>query len=199
MADFAPILKDILRAEGGIVDDPEDNGGLTWQGVAYNYYPNWKGWKIVFEIMRLNPKSTALFRAKKSDPRPLDKALFAQKDLAALVAVFYENLYFKVNRLGELRDQQLARNVCDCGVNCGVVTGAKMLQRAYNLLKGVTPLTVDGKIGDKTLTKINNDDPEAVYNVYNQLRKAYYDAIIARRPSQIKFRASWYSRIKPYK
>lgn len=201
MATFKPVLPKILAIEGGIVDDPDDDGGLTWQGVAYNYYPRWAGWKIVFKIMELNPKSTALFRAKKSNPAPLNKALYAQIDLAILVADFYEKLYWDVNRLDEISDQQLAQNVCDCGVNCGTGTGAKMLQRAYNKVYFYTapPLKDDGQIGTKTLWAINMSDPVKIYNEYNTLRKAYYDAIIERKPSQVKFRKSWYSRIIPYK
>lgn len=93
MADFKLAKPKILKIEGGIVDDPDDNGGLTWQGVAQNYHPKWKGWKIIFEIMRLNPKTTANFRAGKPDG--LNKALYAQKDLSILVSDFYESLLAK--------------------------------------------------------------------------------------------------------
>jgi len=199
MANYLPVIKPILKYEAGLADDPDDNGGLTWQGVAYNFYPNWPGWKIVFKIMSLNPKSVALWDKGKGDGSKINAALFAQKDLSELVLLFFKKLYWDVNKLDSFVSEQLAANVCDCGVNCGVTTAAKMLQRAYNKVSKTLKLDDDGKIGSKTITAINNDDPEALYNTYNVLRKAYYDAIIKRDPSQVKFKKSWYNRIKPYK
>jgi lysozyme family protein len=199
MADFKPVLVLILKNEGGWVDDPDDNGGETWQGVARNYYPNWKGWAIIDRIKKANPKATA--KAIGGKPSILNTALYAQTDLKIMVAEFYEALYWDVNKLDFVKDQQLAQNVCDCGVNCGTSTGARMLQRAYNLVRysEASELVVDGKIGNSTLTAINSINACLIYEQYNVLRKAYYDAIIARKPSQIKFKKSWYSRIIPYK
>lgn len=199
MADFKPVLVSILKNEGGWVNDPDDNGGETWQGVARNYYPNWKGWAIIDRIKKANPKATAKAIAGKASI--LNTALYAQADLKRMVAEFYEALYWDVNKLDFIKDQQLAANVCDCGVNCGVKTGAKMLQRAYNNVRysGRPLLDDDGIIGNGTLTAINATNARLIYEEYNNLRKAYYDAIIARKPSQIKFKKSWYSRIIPYK
>jgi lysozyme family protein len=197
MANFKPdILKDINAIEGGWVDDPDDAGRETWRGFARAFNPKSKVWPIVDDIKRRNPIFTAQAYAGK--PKSLNNLLYANKEINDIIDAVYQRDYFDVNRLGEIIDQQIARNVCDCGVNCGVFTGARMLQRAYNRLKGVRPIGTDGKIGNGTLTAVNNDDPEAVYNSYNQLRKEYYDAIILRRPSQVKYKKSWYSRIKPY-
>ncbi len=199
MANFKPnVLKSILKNEGGYVNDPDDSGGETWAGVARNINPKWKGWVIVDAIKKNNPIATA--RAQRGLPSQLNTYLYANQMLAELVADLYEAQYWKVNSLGGLTDQQLAANVCDCGVNCGTFTGAKVLQRAYNIAHAPNKaaLVEDGKIEGKTIAAINSDHPEFIYAAYNVLRKAYYDAIIAKRPSQAKYKKSWYSRIIPY-
>jgi lysozyme family protein len=204
MANFKPdVLKKILANEGGYVNDPDDNGGETWAGVARNINPNWSGWVIVDAIKKANPIATAA--AAKGQYKQLNTYLYASQRLAELVADLYQRSYWDVNKLGSLSDQQLAANACDCGVNCGTFTGAKMLQQAYNNVTNpanIPPLTIDGKIGNLTIGAINalmGLNPIPLYNEYNILRKAYYDGIIARKPSQAKYRASWYSRIIPYK
>jgi len=199
MASFIPVLPIILRIEGGWVDDPDDTGGETWQGVARNVNPNWPGWLIVDDAKRRNPIFTQ--RAYAGKPQELNKLLYGKPGLAKLVSDFYESLYWDVNQLDRVNNQQLARNVCDCGVNCGTRTGAKMLQRAYNISRSPfdTPLIEDGKIGHRSIAAINKANTEVLYNTYNQLRAAYYNAIIARKPSQSKYRKSWFSRIIPYK
>ncbi len=199
MALFVPVLKTILKNEGGYAHDPKDSGGETWQGIARNINPGWEGWKIIDEIKKNNPVFAKA--AISGRPANLDKLLFKNTVLPGLVYDLYKINYWDVNNLDHLRDQQLAENVADCGVNCGTRTAAKMLQRAYNIAHAPNKpaLLDDGDIGPKTIAAINSDSAVFIYTAYNQLRKYYYDQIIARKPSQIKFKKSWYSRIVDYK
>ena len=41
-------------------------------------------------------------------------------------------------------------------------------------------------------------DAKNLYNSILQLRKSKYNQIIAANPSQVKFKASWYSRLVPF-
>lgn len=202
MADFKPVLKAILRVEGLYVWDEDDSGGETWQGVARNKSPRWKGWPIIDAYRKLNPRTS--LGAKNGNKKELavwNKILSADPQLQILVNEFYEAEYWDINRLDEFKDQQLAQNVADCGVNCGTGTASRMIQRAYNAAHFYDrpPLKVDGKIGTNTLWALNMGDTVKIYNAYNELRKAYYEVIIARKPSQAKYRRSWMSRIIPYK
>lgn len=200
MATFKPVLAAILRVEGLYVWDDDDSGGETWQGVAREKSPRWKGWPIIDAYRKLNPR-TAL-GAKNGNKKQLNtwnKILSADVQLQILVNEFYEAEYWDVNRLDDFKDQQLAQNVADCGVNCGTGTAARMLQKAVNNSYDRMILKVDGKIGNMTIKTVNDADPKIIYNEYNILRKAYYEAIIKRKPSQAKYRRSWMSRIIPYK
>lgn len=202
MANFSPTAyTKILRNEGYYVNDGDDPGGETYLGVARNKNPNWTGWPIIDAIKNANPQATAL--SKKGNYGPLNLALKSNLDLMDKIRLFYKVNYWDVNNLSEIKDQQLADNVCDCGVNCGVATAAKMLQKAFNVTNkyhsGFKPLVVDGKIGNKTLSAINKDNPVKIYDEYNVLRRKYYDDLIVNNPRLAKYKKSWYSRLVEYK
>jgi len=198
MASFKPtILKAINAIEGGWVDDPDDNGKETFRGFARAYNSKSPVWPVVDDIKKRNPIFTA--QAYADRPQNLNKLLYANKFINDIIDQVYERDYFNINRLGELNDQQLAENVADCGVNCGTGTAARMLQKSYNNAHGNPVIDADGRIGNSTLSAVNSHDPVKTYNAYNELRKAYYDNLIAKNSVYKKYKKSWYSRIKPYK
>ncbi|MBC7912857.1 MAG: hypothetical protein H7Y07_01930, partial [Pyrinomonadaceae bacterium] len=57
MANFDLAYKITMHNEGGYANDPQDNGGETWKGVARNFCPKWAGWVIVDRIKASYPKS----------------------------------------------------------------------------------------------------------------------------------------------
>jgi lysozyme family protein len=76
-------------------------------------------------------------------------------------------------------------NVIDMGVNAGVV-------RAIRLLQQLAGVVVDGKIGAKTIAAL---DALAEPNLlFVGVRLAYYENVIAAKPSQIKYRRGWRTR-----
>lgn len=176
MANFEQALKITANNEGGYSNDTNDHGGETMRGIARKYWPNWPGWKIVDEF-KGQPKFISIINSSQ-----------AIKDLAA---TFYKQNFWDVNKLDQINDQQLANSVYDFGVNAGVGTAAKTLQRAVGI-------TADGIIGSGTLQAVNSANAENLYNTFNSDRKSYYGTIIARDPSQKAFQHSWLSRIKPY-
>jgi len=184
MAKFSEAYAETMSAEGGYAFNPADKGGETYKGIARKYNPTWKGWPILDAI-------------KPHTPANINKVAGSNPTLQEYVKAFYHVNYWDINKLGDIIDQQLANNVFDFGVNAGTKTAAKMLQRAYNYV--TTELTVDGIIGSKTMIAINGASAEVIYNKFNDFRRQFYDAIIARDPSQAQFRKSWYSRIKPHK
>ena len=55
-------------------------------------------------------------------------------------------------------------------------------------------VTVDGKFGPKTFAALKACQPKTLARaIYNQ-RKKYYEKLIARNPSQEKFRKGWFKR-----
>jgi len=75
----------------------------------------------------------------------------------------------------------------DCSVNMGHKQANLLLQRAVGIID-------DGVIGHHTLVAINEDNPKLLLNRYIRRIKDFYDKIIERKPSQIKFKKSWYHR-----
>lgn len=180
------------RNEGGYANNPADTGGETYAGIARNYWPNWQGWKIIDNIkfdLRVNGVVTAT---------NINKAAKANAFLTNLISQFYKQNFWDVNKLDQIKDQQLANTVYDFGVNSGTGRAAKFLQDTYNEWKGIRVLSVDGMIGPMTLEYINaSKHPELIYGLYNKKREAFYRSIA--KGSQVQFLKSWLSRLKPYK
>ena len=53
-------LAQILKAEGGYVDDPRDNGGATNMGVTKKTYENWVGREVTKEEIKISQSMTWL-------------------------------------------------------------------------------------------------------------------------------------------
>lgn len=180
MANFDLAYKITMSNEGGYANDPQDRGGETWKGVARNFCPQWSGWILVDKIKLTKPKS-------------LNAALSAEASLDKLVLSFYKVNYWDVIKLDQINSQQVANQLFDIGVNMGTGRAAKFLQQAI-----LPAITVDGLVGNMTISSANAQDPKKLYNAINDLRAAKYNQIIALNPSQAKFKNSWFSRIKTF-
>lgn len=172
--------------EGGYANDPDDNGGETWAGIARKFWANWAGWKKIDAIKHTKGATAAI----------INKYAKADATLQAQVSTFYKTNFWDVNNLDLINDQQLANNVYDFGVNSGTGRAAKFLQQAANDTTMVK-LTVDGAIGPQTIKAINGLNSAELYHNFNARREAFYRSIA--KGSQAKFLSSWLSRIKPYK
>lgn len=75
-------------------------------------------------------------------------------------------------------------NVADFGVHAGQVRAVKLLQQ-------IVGVTVDGILGPATLREANS---RSWNTLFVGGRLAYYEAIIERTPSQIKWRNGWRAR-----
>lgn len=84
-----------------------------------------------------------------------------------------------------IEDQTVANMVVDWVWHSGTGT-IKKVQTALGV-------TADGIVGPKTIAKLNST-PDIKTKVYNA-RKAYFDAIIARNPSQNKWMKGWMNRL----
>lgn len=177
MADFLTSFNISMKAEGGYANNPLDNGGETYKGVARKFNPQWSGWQIIDTV-------------KATHPANLNAALGQNAGLQTAIQLFYENNYWNPNSTGAINDQQIANQVFDTAVNCGTGT-AKFLQQAAGV-------TVDRVIGPGTLQAVNSADAQMLYDKFIALRKQYYLNIVAGNPSQKVFENSWFSRLWPY-
>lgn len=166
--------------EGGYANNPADHGGETYAGIARKFWPTWQGWSHIDAIKQKYGTNEKTIN------------LWAKKDalLQTLIASFYKQNFWDVNKLDLINDYQLTNNVYDFGVNSGVSEAAKTLQ----LVSGVSQ---DGIIGNATIAAVNSLNAKSTYERYNVERIAFYHKL-AGNPGQLQFLKSWMSRIKPY-
>ena len=162
------IINEIIRVEGGYVNDPRDSGGETNFGitVAVARANGYNG------AMRDMPRSVAfdIYSAKYWDAVRGD-------DLVAL-------------------SEAVADEVVDTSVNMGPGRAGKFLQRALNVLVPNAGLSVDGVIGPATraILKAHLDargEDETLCKALNCLQGAYYIDLAERREKDRAFIYGW--------
>jgi lysozyme family protein len=188
MASFKDAFKKTMKHEGGYVDDPEDAGGETYQGVSRKYHPTWSGWEIIDKAKSENDFSHNLAR---------------KASLKKHVKAFYRMHYWD-KILGDLiPEQNLADTLFDIAVNMGVTRSGKFLQQSLNYLNRnqrlYPDLVDDGLIGRKTLYALEkyleNDKIEILYKIIMVLRGMHYLNYMRKSPIQEKFCRGWFSRV----
>lgn len=107
MGSFAPSLKFVLEREGGFVDDPDDPGGATNQGVTQSVYDEYR------IVSGLQLRSVAGITDEE-------------------VKTIYRERYWLPSKGDKIPDQ-LALVHFDTAVNMGVGTAARMLQTALSM------------------------------------------------------------------
>lgn len=51
---FKDAMNFIFKWEGGFVNDPRDNGGMTYKGICRRLYPKLKVWDVVDNLLKSN-------------------------------------------------------------------------------------------------------------------------------------------------
>jgi hypothetical protein len=132
MADFARFYPRLLANEGGYCHTPGDAGQETWRGVARAFHPQWPGWPLVDAAKRRlglrSPVPPAGYPA-------LNKTLGADNALSDLVRAFYKTEFWDVLRLDEVRNQAVAEQLADHGVNAGPARPARLLYNGLVALR----------------------------------------------------------------
>ena len=118
--------------------------------------------------------------------------------IEAAKKIYYED--FWKTRTMNLDDMSngIAIELFDTGVNIGMPSVRKMLQRALNLLNRVETrfpdLKVDGLIGSNTMKAISLVNEKELLKVLNGLQFMWYYNIVEHDHSQERFFAGWVKR-----
>ncbi len=182
MAEFRRAYEKTLDIEGGYANVRGDRGGETYAGISRRYHPDWIGWEIIDQWKRTGlPESV----------------LAGNSELAAMKADLYRRRYWDALRLGELVRQQLADELFDSAVNCGVGAAARWLQQALNVVGDpARPLMVDGLVGPVTLRAANEcSHPRALLKALNGLQFMHYWDLVESDPAQTRFIRGWLRRV----
>lgn len=190
MGNFLIALKITGGNEGGYNNSPADHGGETYAGISRNNWPAWHGWSIIDSTKKNAPLHS------------LSESLAGNSVLQGYIHDFYKQNFWDVNSLDLVKDQKVANNIYDCGVNNGTGYAAKTLQGACNSVSvsnglHIPQLTIDGNIGAKTIDTANIINPQDLYNEINSIREDRYKQLAV--GNQAQFLHSWLSRLVPYK
>jgi lysozyme family protein len=186
MANFKVAYDKTSIIEGGYANDPADNGGETYKGIARKFWPAWKGWAIIDVIKRTQGKAASI----------INKAGEVNRELQSLVLSFYKANFWDSMNLDKMKSQDIANELYDTGVNMGYKVGVEFLQRILNAINN-PDILVDGDLGTSTLSRcnsLNEADTKIVVKFLNHLQGAKYLDIVEHNRSQEKFIRSWASR-----
>ena len=190
MADFKKAHALTSDFEGGYANNPLDNGGETYRGIARKFNPNWKGWASIDAIKRTYGAKASTINA------------YAKKDavLQAQVDQLYKSNYWDPLKLDQIKSQSIANALFDISVNMGYKVASRMLQEALNLCNknqiSYPDIAVDGIVGNITISMLNVRAGEAaVHNTINLLKGEKYIEIMRANKSQEAFWPSWIRRV----
>ena len=169
MASIKVLASFLLSWEGGFVNDPKDRGGATNKGVTL---ATWR--KVGYD------------KDGDGDIDVSDLKLISVDDAVKRVLKPY---YWDKVCGDKINSQAIANLMADWAYNSGASRPVKAVQ---TLLKCVP----DGIMGNKTLGAINGySNPQELFNRLWNERRAFYQGIVARNPSQSKFLKGWMNRI----
>ncbi|MCF4671951.1 N-acetylmuramidase [Acinetobacter baumannii] len=168
-------LDELIKREGGYVNNPADRGGETKYGITE-------------AVARTNG-----FKGNMKDlPLDVAKAIYKKQ-------YWTDPRFDQVNVISSL----VAEELLDTGVNCGVEFAKPLLQRALNLLNnngkaGWLDLSVDGIYGPATLNALKNylvkrgkEGEKVLVRVLNIMQGQRYIEICERNPKQEQFFYGW--------
>ena len=165
-----PIGNIILKHEGGYVHDPLDRGGATNLGITQQTLSGWRGHPVSVDDVR---------NLTEEEAREI-----------------YSKQYLQDPKIDWLPFPHPQIFVFDMAVNHGPGRGIKILQKTINLA-GFGPVSVDGGMGPATKAEAERAQAEMgpyFQNAIVEERKAFYEAIMAKNPSQERFRKGWMRR-----
>lgn len=134
MADFLIAFNRTEKNEGKDIwtKVDGDSGGETWSGISRKANPTWAGWKILDQI-----------KNKKNGQKISTPELEERKQ--SLYRTNYWNLIWG----DEIKNQKVANDLYDTGVNMGPSTSIKLSERQFGMKE-------TGRMSDELLNKLNS-------------------------------------------
>lgn len=200
-----PIKRTFLK-EGGITIDNKDSGGLTYLGLAYNFWPHVPVWPKILKtcVTILNKNGikvteTDLKNLGTKNGKNIDCSTAIKneinKELSKLgikkeIILFYKKEFWDTIKGDDICSQSFAESLFDFGVNVYWKTAAKILQK---LIK-VDP---DGNIGQITTYVLNCELIENHHELHTQFaltKVIKYYKICTENKEKLKYLNGWLNR-----
>lgn len=183
MADFNKIYPEIIKAEGGYANNPNDTGGETYKGIARKFHKDWEGWKII-ENFKL-----------KNGPLKTNQTI-QNPYLDTLVKYFYFKKFWEPVKGKEIKSPEAAHIVFDAYVNQTGWTKTMLTDALKNFGK---PVKVDSiPLKSDIVTAINSIEPAKFIAEFKNQREKRYRQRAAEVPGQAGFLPGWLNRLSKF-
>jgi lysozyme family protein len=168
MSSFDLAIPTVLRHEGGLVDNPNDPGGITNYGVSLRW---------------LKSKGLAGDLNHDGDVNAKDIKIMTQDE----AKTFYHTYWWDAYKYGLIDAQLVATKIFDSAVNMGA-------PRAHQFAQAIVGTVQDGNIGPKTLAEINAMPSLKFIVAYQERMAQFYRNLVATNPKRQEFLKGWLAR-----
>jgi len=165
MGDFEKSFQHTIMMEGGYSNNKKDKGGKTMYGITER-----------------------VARQSGYDGDMKDLSLNKAKEI-------YKKWYWNPNKLDDIKNDDVATEIFDTGVNMGIGIASRFMQESVNLIDYKNKIVIDGKVGSKTIKAVNKQDPYFLLKALNGLQFMRYYRIVENNPDQEIFFKGWLRRI----
>ncbi len=175
MASFEKYYPRLKKWEGGYGNYAEDPGGCTNRGITihtwrkFGYDKNGDGIITCEDVRQIS----------REDAKNI-----------------YQKYFWEANGGNLIENQKVAEIIIDWAINSGAGIAIVRVQRILNTMGN--SLVVDGIVGRKTITAINNANQKELYKRIWQEREQFYKDITAKNPPFRKFLVGWLNRLNSF-
>lgn len=169
---FDRAVNEILKQEGGYVNDKTDRGGETNFGISLRF----------LKLANLDLNDDGVIDGK--DIRDMSR-----EDSKVIYKVNWWDKY----KYDLINDYEVATKIFSLAVNMGAHQAHKLAQIAVNRLRE-QPIKVDGILGAASIRAINTEEPHALLDEIKVCAAHFYINLIADNRQYEKYLLGWMRR-----
>lgn len=169
---FEKAVEYVFEHEGGYNDIKGDKGGVTSYGISLRF----------LQTLGIQGDIDGDGDVDWMDIKKLDKE--------HAESIYYNNFW---KPFYDVIQEKIGIKVFDTAVNAGHGRAHKILQQSLKDL-GSTKLLVDGLVGRTTLEECAKYKDLDICKKYSFNQKAFYDSLVVKDPTQVKFIKGWTNR-----